>query len=68
MHTSVEYIIPLYYSLKKLRGLSPKANYTDRATAAVGGRSVGHILSLAMQAIGLAMHAKVEHGEDAGGR
>jgi hypothetical protein len=24
------------YKLKKLRGLSPQANYTDRATAAVG--------------------------------
>jgi hypothetical protein len=26
----------IYYGKKKLRGLSPQANYTDRATAAVG--------------------------------
>jgi hypothetical protein len=32
---NIVFYCPLNYSKKKLRGLSPQANYTDRATAAV---------------------------------
>jgi hypothetical protein len=34
MWTTVTLIIVCIKPLKKLRGLSPRANYTDRATAA----------------------------------